>query len=36
MLKEFDLNLVQVTDPYYVNAFHKMVDYLLRLSLIGF
>lgn len=32
MLKEFDLNLVQVTDPYYVNAFHKMVDYLLRLE----
>lgn len=32
MLKEFDLNLVQVTDPYYVNAFDKVVEYLLRLD----
>ncbi len=32
MLKEFSLDSVQVTDPYYVNAFNKVVDYLLRLE----
>lgn len=32
MLKEFNLNLVKVTDSYYVNAFDKVVDYLLRLD----
>src|SRR5690554_6155535 len=32
MLKEFDLENVQVTDPYYINAFNKVVEYLLRLE----
>lgn len=31
-IKEFDMELVKVTDPYYVNAFNKMVEYLLRLD----
>lgn len=32
MLKEFDLNSVQVTDPYCVNAFEKVTEYLLSLE----
>jgi len=32
MLREFDLAAVQVTDPYYVNAFEKVTQYLLSLD----
>lgn len=32
MIREFDLESVQVTDPYCVNAFNKVVEYLLRLE----
>ncbi len=39
-LNEFDLSLVEITDPYYINAFDKNVEYLLRLDpkrlLVGF
>lgn len=35
MLREFDLAAVQVTDPYYVNAFEKVTQYLLSLDLTG-
>lgn len=40
VLKEFELESVQVVDPYYVNAFNKMIEYLLLLEpdrlLVGF
>lgn len=32
MLKEFNMGLVKVTDPYYVNALDKVTEYLLRLD----
>ncbi|WP_082926834.1 beta-L-arabinofuranosidase domain-containing protein [Paenibacillus tuaregi] len=31
-IKNFDLEQVEVTDPYYVNALNKDVDYLLKLD----
>ena len=39
-IQEFDMSLVEITDPYYINAFDKNVEYLLRLDperlLVGF
>ena len=39
-IEEFDLEMVEITDPYYINAFEKDVEYLLRLNpnrlLVGF
>lgn len=39
-IKEFDMSLVEITDPYYINAFDKNVEYLLKLEperlLVGF
>ena len=32
MIREFDLNSVQVTDAYFVNAFDKVTEYLLSLE----
>jgi len=32
MVKEFDLGLVQITDPYYINAFDQTLAYLMRLD----
>ncbi|MGO4501087.1 beta-L-arabinofuranosidase domain-containing protein, partial [Paenibacillus sp. 2RAB27] len=31
-IKNFDIEQVDVTDPYYVNAFNKEVEYLLKLD----
>lgn len=39
-IKDFDMRLVEITDPYYINAFDKNVEYLLNLIpdrlLVGF
>jgi DUF1680 family protein len=32
ILQQFDMEQVRVTDPYYVNAFTKDLEYLLRLD----
>lgn len=32
MVRDFNLELVQVTDPHYVNVFNKVVEYLLCLD----
>jgi len=32
MVQEFDLGLVQITDPYYINAFNQTLAYLMRLD----
>ncbi|MDQ8735666.1 beta-L-arabinofuranosidase domain-containing protein [Paenibacillus sp. LHD-38] len=32
MIKSFDMEDVEVTDPFYVNAFNKNLDYLLKLD----
>ena len=32
ILQEFDMEQVRVTDPYYVNAFDKDLEYLLSLD----
>ncbi|NMB39027.1 MAG: hypothetical protein GX994_05580 [Firmicutes bacterium] len=40
LIKEFNLDMVEITDPYYLNAFEKDVKYLLSLNpdrlLVGF